>query len=45
VREPLLRFINDFGVRLAEISPHFIADARTCRPFCSSSISAAASTS
>jgi uncharacterized protein (TIGR02453 family) len=28
VREPLLRFINDFGVRLAEISPHFIADAR-----------------
>lgn len=28
VREPLLRFITDFGVRLAEISPHFVADAR-----------------
>lgn len=29
VKEPLLRFIGDFGVRLAEISPHYIADART----------------
>jgi uncharacterized protein (TIGR02453 family) len=28
VREPLLRFITDFGVRLAEISPHYLADAR-----------------
>ena len=28
VREPLLRFVTDFGVRLAEISPHFVADAR-----------------
>jgi uncharacterized protein (TIGR02453 family) len=28
VREPLLRFITDFGVRLAEISPHYVADAR-----------------
>lgn len=28
VREPLLQFITDFGVRLAEISPHYIADAR-----------------
>ncbi|RMF01690.1 MAG: DUF2461 domain-containing protein [Chloroflexi bacterium] len=28
VREPLLQFIVDFGVRLAEISPHFVADAR-----------------
>ena len=28
VREPLLRFVTDFGVRLAEISPHYIADAR-----------------
>jgi uncharacterized protein (TIGR02453 family) len=29
VKEPLLQFISDFGVRLAEISPHYIADART----------------
>jgi uncharacterized protein (TIGR02453 family) len=28
VREPLLRFIADFGVRLAEISPHYVADPR-----------------
>jgi len=28
VREPLLQFIADFGVRLAEISPHYLADAR-----------------
>jgi len=28
VREPLLRFISEFGVRLAEISPHYVADAR-----------------
>ncbi len=28
VREPLLRFISDFGLRLAEISPHYVADAR-----------------
>jgi uncharacterized protein (TIGR02453 family) len=28
VREPLLQFITDFGVRLAEISPHYLADAR-----------------
>lgn len=28
VREPLLRFITDVGVRLAEISPHYVADAR-----------------
>ena len=28
VREPLLRFVTDFGVRLAEVSPHFVADAR-----------------
>ncbi len=28
VREPLLQFITDFGLRLAEISPHFVADAR-----------------
>lgn len=28
VKEPLLRFITDFGVRLAEISPHYLADAR-----------------
>ena len=28
VREPLLKFIIDFGVRLAEISPHYVADAR-----------------
>jgi uncharacterized protein (TIGR02453 family) len=28
VREPLLQFINDFGLRLAEISPYYLADAR-----------------
>jgi uncharacterized protein (TIGR02453 family) len=28
VREPLLRFITDFGIRLAEISPYYLADAR-----------------
>jgi len=28
VREPLLRFIADFGLRLPEISPHYVADAR-----------------
>ncbi len=28
VREPLLQFVTDFGIRLAEISPHFLADAR-----------------
>ena len=28
VREPLLQFIADFGLRLAEISPHYLADAR-----------------
>jgi uncharacterized protein (TIGR02453 family) len=28
VREPLLQFITDFGLRLAEISPHYVADAR-----------------
>jgi len=28
VRQPLLRFIADFGLRLAEISPRFVADAR-----------------
>lgn len=28
VREPLLLFISDFGLRLAEISPHYLADAR-----------------
>jgi len=28
VREPLLRFITNFGLRLAEISPHYVADAR-----------------
>lgn len=28
VREPLLQFVVDFGVRLPEISPHFVADAR-----------------
>lgn len=26
VREPLLRFIEDFGPRLAKISPHFVAN-------------------
>ncbi len=28
VREPLLQFITDFGIRLAEISPHYVASAR-----------------
>ena len=28
VRGPLLDFITDFGLRLAEISPHYVADAR-----------------
>jgi len=28
VREPLLRFIIDFGMRLPEISAHYVADAR-----------------
>lgn len=28
VREPLLQFINAFGLRLPEISPHYVADAR-----------------
>ena len=28
VREPLLQFIVDFGVRLPEISRHYVADAR-----------------
>ncbi|MBN1221353.1 MAG: DUF2461 domain-containing protein [Anaerolineae bacterium] len=28
VREPLLQFITDFGLRLAEISPYYLADAR-----------------
>jgi len=28
IREPLLQFIADFGLRLAEISPHYVADAR-----------------
>ena len=28
VREPLLRFITDFGVRLPEISSHYVADPR-----------------
>ena len=28
VREPLLQFIADFGLRLAAISPHYVADAR-----------------
>ena len=28
VRAPLLRFIADFGLRLAELSPHYLADAR-----------------
>ncbi len=28
VREPLLQFVEDFGVRLAEISPYYVADAR-----------------
>ncbi|HJS71674.1 MAG TPA: DUF2461 domain-containing protein [Acidimicrobiia bacterium] len=29
VREPALEFIVDFGDRLREISPHFVADTRT----------------
>lgn len=28
VRDPMLRFISDFAPRLAEISPHFLADPR-----------------
>jgi uncharacterized protein (TIGR02453 family) len=28
VREPLLDFVNAFGLRLPEISPHYVADAR-----------------
>lgn len=28
VRDPLLRFIADFGLRLPEISPHYVADPR-----------------
>lgn len=28
VKEPLLQFIMEFGLRLPEISPHFVADAR-----------------
>ncbi len=28
VKEPALRFINDFAVRLRKISPHFVADSR-----------------
>lgn len=28
VREPLLQFVTDFGLRLPEISSHFVADAR-----------------
>ncbi len=28
VRQPLLAFISDFGLRLAEISAHYVADAR-----------------
>ncbi len=28
VREPLLNFVTDFGMRLPEISAHYIADAR-----------------
>jgi uncharacterized protein (TIGR02453 family) len=28
IREPALDFVTDFGVRLGEISPHFVADAR-----------------
>jgi uncharacterized protein (TIGR02453 family) len=29
VRDPALDFISDFGARLHELSPHFVADART----------------
>src|SRR6187401_2919255 len=28
VRDPLLGFINEFGLRLPAISPHYIADSR-----------------
>ncbi len=28
VKDPLLEFIADFGLRLAEISPHYVADPR-----------------
>jgi uncharacterized protein (TIGR02453 family) len=28
VRDPLLRFVTDFGPRLEKISSHFVADAR-----------------
>ena len=28
VRDPMLRFIGDFGARLRKISPHFVADPR-----------------
>ena len=28
IREPALDFVTDFGARLKEISPHFVADAR-----------------
>jgi uncharacterized protein (TIGR02453 family) len=28
VREPLLRFVMEFGLRLSDISTHFVADAR-----------------
>ncbi len=28
VKEPALRFVNDFGSRLRKISPHFVADSR-----------------
>jgi uncharacterized protein (TIGR02453 family) len=38
VRDPALDFITDFGGRLENLSPHFVADARTTggslmRPF------------
>ncbi len=29
VRDPMLQFISDFAPRLAEISPHFVADPRS----------------
>ena len=29
IREPSLEFIRDFGDRLSQISPHFLADSRT----------------
>lgn len=29
IREPALEFINDFGDRIQQISPHFLADSRT----------------